>query len=469
MSARPAPDRPSRRPIFGVWAAMAVANTGTRVSAVALPWFVLVTTDSAALTGLVAFCELTPYVAVKALSGPLVDRIGPRRVSLSTDVVSALSAACLAALSALGLLHFGLLLALVALIGAARGPGDLAKDVLIPEAARRSGVALERATGVGGVIENGAQTVGPGLGGALIAVSGPMTGVLVNAAAFALGSVLITMFVPRGDPDGAAPDDTHDPERPGYWRSMGDGFRWLRGNPLVLSVLLVVGLSNLLGAGWSSVLLPVWARSGHGGPAAVGLLGTVLGASAVCGSLVAATIAERLPRRWVFLVGFVLAGAPRFVVLATGAPLWGAAVVVAVGGFGAGFLNPITSAVIFERIPRALLGRVVATGDSLAWAGIPAGVALAGVLVGAAGLVPVLLGAGALSFGATVLPFLRPEWKQLDRARPAAPPGPEAGARSGPETRRASPEDAAREDAARPASGQGAVTAGGSSASSART
>lgn len=89
----PAPGRRALRPLGGVLTAMAVSLSGTAVSAVALPWFVLATTGSAARTGLVAFCEMTPYVAVKLFSGPLVDRTGPRTVSWTTDLVSALAAA----------------------------------------------------------------------------------------------------------------------------------------------------------------------------------------------------------------------------------------------------------------------------------------------------------------------------------------------------------------------------------------
>ena len=72
---------------------MAVSLTGMRVSAVALPWFVLVTAGSATQSGLVAFCEMTPCVAVKAFTGPLVDRIGPRAVSWTTDPASVTAAA----------------------------------------------------------------------------------------------------------------------------------------------------------------------------------------------------------------------------------------------------------------------------------------------------------------------------------------------------------------------------------------
>lgn len=142
------PGKRSLRPLTGVLAAMAVSLTGTRISAVALPWFVLVTTGSATRTGLVAFCEMAPYVVVKAFTGPLVDRTGPRAVSWSTDLVSATAAAAVPLFHALHLLSFPLLLALVAVIGAARGPGDLAKEVMVPEAAERGGVPLERATGL---------------------------------------------------------------------------------------------------------------------------------------------------------------------------------------------------------------------------------------------------------------------------------------------------------------------------------
>lgn len=148
------------RPLAGVLAATAVALTGTRVSAIALPWYVLVTTGSAAWTGVVAFAEMVPYVLVKALTGPLVDRVGPRRISLAADVVSAVAAGAVVLLDALGALPMGALIALVVVIGAGRGPGDLAKEIMIPEAAGRAGMPLERATGLMGVTERLAQTVG---------------------------------------------------------------------------------------------------------------------------------------------------------------------------------------------------------------------------------------------------------------------------------------------------------------------
>ncbi|WP_405204771.1 MFS transporter [[Kitasatospora] papulosa] len=412
------PGKRSLRPLGGVLAAMAVSLTGTRISVVAVPWFVLVTTGSATQTGLVAFCEMTPYVVVKAFTGPLVDRIGPRVVSWTTDLASASAAAAVPLLHSLDLLSFPLLLVLVALIGAARGPGDLAKEVMVPEAAERGGVPLERATGLSGVIDRLASTVGLAAGGSLVALLGPLTALAVDAVLFVLGSVIIGLALPRGMGQAAEePPSPAERREPGYWQRFGEGFTFLRGEPLLLTVIVMVGITNLLDAAISSVLVPVWVKESGNGPAAIGLMGSVMGAAGVGGSLIAATVAHRLRRRTVVLTGFLLAGAPRFLILALDAPLGVVLAVFAVSGFGAGFVNPVLGAVLVERVPRRMLGRVNALGDSLAWAGIPLGGLLAGAAVTAVGLGPVLLACGAAYVLTTNLAGLRPEWRQIDRTR----------------------------------------------------
>ncbi|WP_110946255.1 MFS transporter [Streptomyces avicenniae] len=416
------------RPLLGLLTAFAIARTGTGISAIALPWFVLVTSDSAVRTGLVAFCELTPYVLAKALAGPVVDRTGPRVVSWTTDLVSASCAAVIPLLHTAGALPFPLLLALVAVIGAARGPGDLAKEVMVPEAADRSGVPMERATGLSGVVERLAGTVAPAAGGALVALAGAMTGLLVNAVCFALGSLVIAAVLPRGmggpaaRPAAPAADPGAPPggeREPGYWRSLREGAAFVRSDRMLGSLLVLVAVTNFLDAAFSAVLLPVWVRESGYGPSTLGLLASVFGASAVAGSVCAAAIAHRLPRRPVFFAGFLVSGAPRFVVLALAAegavPLGAVVAVFALGGCGAGFLNPIIGAMVFERVPRHLLGRAQAIGDSLAFAPIPFGGLAAGAAVVVVGLSPVLFVLGAVYLVATTGPPFLASWRDMDR------------------------------------------------------
>lgn len=96
--------------------------------------------------------------------------------------------------------------------------------------------------------------------------------------------------------------------------------------------------------------------------------------------------------------------------------------VAVVGGFAVGFINPILGAVIYERIPTHLVGRVTSLQNSLCWAGIPFGGLLGGALIAGFGLTTALLTIGTAYFAATMLPTLQPQWRQMNKPpHPATP------------------------------------------------
>ena len=109
-----------RTPLVGWLTAEAVSLTGTRMSMVALPFLVLTTTGSATRTGLVALAEALPMVVLKVLGGPVIDRLGARRVGICCDLGSVVAVGAVPALHLAGLLAFPVLLALVAVAGALR-------------------------------------------------------------------------------------------------------------------------------------------------------------------------------------------------------------------------------------------------------------------------------------------------------------------------------------------------------------
>lgn len=415
----------SRRGLVGLLCAEAVSLTGTRLSAIALPWFVLVSSGSATKTGLVAFCEMAPYVVAKAVTGPLVDRIGPRRVSVLGDVASTILVGAIPLLHAFGILPLGVLLVLVALLGTARGPADSAKAALVPDVVDAAQVPLERATGLSGTIERLASTLGPAAAGAIVAITGPLTALVLDAASFGVAAVVIAATAPRRHvAEGVV-------EPGGYVQQFRGGLAYLRTDRLLCTIVGMVGVTNILDSAMFAVLLPVWARDSGRGPAEIGLVAATMSGVAVGGSLLAAGLAHRLPRRATYLLGYLVGGAPRFIVLAFGAPLWLVLAVNAVAGAGLGFLNPILGAVMYERIPRPLVGRVSALIGSLSWAGIPFGGLVGGALIAFVGVAPALLVCGTGYFLVTTLPGLRREWREMDVARragrtqPSGTPAPE--------------------------------------------
>src|SRR5437764_10524441 len=116
-----------RRPLTAVLTANVISVTGNWLSLIAVPVFVLATTGSIARTGLVAFWQGLPMVLTAVLGGPLIDRLGRRRVSVGTDLVSAAAVAAIPLLHLAGLLHFWLLCALVTVTGLCRSPGESAR------------------------------------------------------------------------------------------------------------------------------------------------------------------------------------------------------------------------------------------------------------------------------------------------------------------------------------------------------
>ncbi len=66
------PER-NRTPVIALLTANIVSLVGNSLTAVALPWFVLQTTGSAAQAGLVGFAQLLPAFVAGILGGSLVD------------------------------------------------------------------------------------------------------------------------------------------------------------------------------------------------------------------------------------------------------------------------------------------------------------------------------------------------------------------------------------------------------------
>ncbi|MEV6270345.1 MFS transporter [Kribbella sp. NPDC051936] len=409
-------DKGNRAPLAAFLVANVVSICGTRVSAIAIPWFVLITTGSPVKTGLVAMAEMAPLVVVKAMGGPLIDKVGARRVSVVADTASTAVVALVPLLHTLGFLHFPTLLVLVAIAGALRGPGDAAKATLIPDIARAAWVPLERVTGLESTTERLAGFFAYALAGGLITLVGAVNALWIDAASFGVCAVLITRWVPKCA--------TSPSKEQGYGRQLLEGWTFLRTDRLLLPLVVMIAVTNLLDAATSTVLLPVWIKEHGYGPGHTSLILTSFGVTATLFALLASAIGDRIPRKLVFTVAFLIAGAPRFVAMATDVPIWTLMAVYAVGGIGAGFINPVLGAIQIERIPGHLLGRVNSLSNAACWTGVPLGGVVAGAAVTAIGLAPALLAGGLVYLIATMSPVLigrHEKWRATPG--PTDPPG----------------------------------------------
>ncbi|MFB4263860.1 MFS transporter [Nonomuraea sp. GTA35] len=400
-----------RRAFITLLAANALSVTGTMLCLLAVPWFVLETTGSPVLTGLASFATTLPIVISAAFGSTMVDRLGFRPVSVLSDLVSGLIVLAVPVLFLTTGLSYPLLLALLFLRWLAATPGETARKAMLPDLATAAGVRIERATSAYDGVHRGAAMVGAPLAGVLILWLGPSMLLLVDGVTFLLSAALVAAGVPRvkrGRRDSG-----------GYASKLRAGLAFLWRDRLQLSATAMIVVVNLLDTGVTQVLLALYAREVTGDPRAFGLLTGVLGAGAVAGTIVYGTAGDRLPMRLTYGWCFLLAGVPRVLVLAMGAPFPAALAVTAMSGFAAGAINPILGILQYGRIPVPLRARVIGAMTAAAYAGMPLGGLLAGSLTAVIGLGATLFVFTGVYLLISVPPFVCRAWRELDRPQPA--------------------------------------------------
>ncbi|MFG2878265.1 MFS transporter [Streptomyces sp. NPDC048337] len=405
----------SRRPFTAVLAANTISIAGSSLTLIGVPWFVLQTTGSAGRAGVVAFCATLPVVIAALVGGPVIDRIGRRRVSAASDLICGLAVGAIPLLHFAGVLEFWMLCALMAVGGLVHTPGLTARYVLLPNLAEHAGTTLARAASLYDAISRGARMIGAALAGVLIAAVGAETVLLLDAATFGASALLVSAFL-RGIPAAEPQRASGKVSFAAYRAELAEGWGFLTRSRLLTGITLMVMVTNGLDQGWSSVLLPVHGREALGGATTLGLTISLFGGFALLGALLYGAWGERFPRRAVFAAAFLVCGAPRFVTAAvTDTPL-PLAVTMALSGLGAGLLNPILTTVMYERIPEELRSRVSGVTTAGCELTMPLGGLAAGLLVDGFGPTRALLLFGGTYLLTTLTPLVFPAWRGLDRA-----------------------------------------------------
>jgi MFS family permease len=414
-----------RVPLLALYAADAISVTGNIMALVAIPWFVLELTGSAALTGVAAFFSTLAAVVAAFFGGTLVDRVGFRRMSVISDLASSV------AIFGIPALHFTvgvqpwMLMALVFLGALLDAPGTAARSSMLPDLATLSNTPLERATSLSQAMRRGALLVGAPLAGVLIVVIGTPGVLILDAVSFLVSAALIGLLTPAHSyHDEATAEGETPPKRGRYLDELKEGLRFVWRDRLVRSIVLTVMITNFLDSPLISVVLPVYAHDVYGSSVDLGLLLGTFGGAALVGAVGYGIIGPRLPRRRTFGVAFVIVGMLMWL-LALQPPFIVALLGFVVFGLAAGPINPIISTIILERVPRSMRGRVNGTITSGAFVAIPAGMLIAGFVSEQFGVITAIVAIAAAYLVVTLSIFVNPAMREMDRA-PAVPAEPAA-------------------------------------------
>ncbi len=322
-----------------------VAMAGNAVATTAANWQVYGLTHNSLAVGLLTLADGAGMLGGLLNGGMLADRHDRRTLLMVVRLPQALLAALLMVNSLLGHPALWPLYVITFCIGALSGLSAPASTAATPALVGED--KLPAAAALNSTANQLGSLGGPALAGLLIAGPGLATCYAINAACFAVFGLAMIGMRPL--------PPTTRAQRPGL-RSLAEGFRYVRHNKVVGSMLLVD--TNAMIFGMPSALFPALASTHfHGGSATFGLLVAAPGLGALIGAATSGWTG-RLRRPGVVVIGAGIVWGLAIAVFGIVRSLPLALLFLAVAGMGDMISEILRNALLQRYTPDQLRGRV---------------------------------------------------------------------------------------------------------------
>lgn len=395
-----------------LWGAQTISQVGTQVTLLALPLTAILLLHASALEiALLGAMETLPFLLFALPAGVWVDRLPRRGLMILADLARA------AALVSIPIAHWLDALALPQLFVVAfvTGIGTVFFDVsylsylpsLVGRAQLAGGNARLMAT------QSGAQIVGPGIGGALVALVGAPVALLADAISFGVSGGLIGLIRRREAPVERA-EDRH------IWTELREGLSYVFRQPYLRILTITTGISNFFGTMLFSLFLLYAIRDLGFTPGAMGVIFMLVSVGALAGAVLSGRVVRTLGLgrtiAWAAILGNVTFLTIPLAPQDNALPYF---VVGAILGPGIGMMFNVNQLSLRQAItPERLLGRMNSVVRFMYWGTMPAGAAAGGALATVAGVRTTLI-VGAAGSALALVPLALSPLRHL-RALPEA-------------------------------------------------
>jgi MFS family permease len=383
------------------WTGQMVSLIGTWTQVIARSWLVYQlaanTGQQGFWLGMVGVASSVPVLVLSLYAGVISDRVSKWRIIVTTQAASMILALILAALTFTGVVQIWHVLAISVLLGVVNAFDAPSRQAFVVEMVGKDD--LVNAVALNSTVFNAARVLGPSVAGILLAVVGPAVCFLINGLSYIAVLIgLLMMHLPAFQPM---------PQTESAWRKLKEGLGYIRGDAVVLALLVLVGVNSFFGMTYST-LAPIFADNVlHAGESGYGLLMGAAGIGALIGAL---NLAVQSGRSDVRRGRLILFGGGVFSVALAGFALSGnfllSLVMLAGVGWSMISLNATTNTVIQTSTPDHLRGRVMSVYALLFLGIAPAGSLLAGFLTDLWGA-PMALFLNAVICGLTVFAIWR--------------------------------------------------------------
>ena len=375
-----------------------VSNLGDGLALAAGPLLVASQTQDPLLVSAAVLLQQLPWLLFGLLAGALADRLDRRVLVALVDLTRAGVLLVLAGVVVTGVVTIWVVLLALFLLGTAEVFADTTSSTLLPMLVPRGDLAIANSRLQTGVVTLN-QLAGPPIGAGLFAL-GAAWPFATQAVLVAAGAVLVSRIVlpAHGRAAEGSRRIRHD---------IAEGFRWVRRNAAVRTLVLTIFTFNItFGAAFSVLVLYATDHLGMG-KVGFGLLTSASAVGGVIGTASYGWITRRISLGDVMRIGLVIETLTHLVLALTTVPAVALVVFVVFGAHA--FVWGTTSVTVRQRaVPTELQGRVASVNTLGVYGGIVIGTPLGGLLARTWGLTaPFWFG-----FGGSAL-FVVLIWQQL--------------------------------------------------------
>jgi MFS family permease len=391
-----------------LWTSELVSQTGTQITLVAVFIQVFRLTGSSAAVGAVGLAQLGPLVVFTLLGSPLIDRVDRRRLMLLSAAGQALASGALLLTALADEPPVGLVFAAAGLAGGLSGFSLSTRSAVTPNTVPPE--MLPNALALNQVMWNTCMIVGPAVGGVVVARLGLAWAYGLDVASFA-GASLIVMLM-RAQPPRRDGGNVEEADAGTGWRSLAEGFSYLRGRRVLESTFVVDLVAMIFGM--PRALFPVLAIARfERGEEAVGAMFSAVAVGALLGAVTTGWVGRIRRQGLAVLVAVAVWGMGIAAFGLVGRLFWVALACLAVAGAADVISAVFRGTILQSTVPDHLRGRlsalhiVVVTGGPRLGdfeAGVAAALFTPTVSVVSGGVVCI---AGVVALGALVPEFAR--------------------------------------------------------------
>ena len=400
----------SRRPLYLLEGANALSGLSNAIAIITVPWLIFERTGSATQAGIVVAASAIPGIIISPFVGALIDHYGRKRVSIGSDLLSALSVMMFPIWDSL----FGLTFASIAtfaVLGAAFDPaGYTARKSLIPDVAKASNTSMDKLNSWHEAVFSGGWALGPAIGAIAISLVGAANSMWIVFVAFILAIILISMLH-VGDLGLEHREEINDQEK--FWSSTLRGLQVLKSDKAMYYLTISIVFLTMVYLPTESIILPKY-FSDIDDPRGLGYVLSSMAAGGIATTLAYPKLVKHFKKRSI-VIGSLAATSLAMIPMTLFPPIGLFVLAGFLLGLGWGPMNPLMNSMVQQRVAPHIQGRVFGVQTSLFYASGPIGMFVTGVSVDAFGVRPVYIAAVSILIVFQLFIMFLPDLHDLDR------------------------------------------------------